>query len=463
MLATAVACNKEEQLLQSLKNDAPIFTTSFEEYNIATPTKTYIDQNIKLYWHEADEVTIFRTTLNEKYKFNGKTGANSGTFSPIGNGGQFGTGNDVSTNYAVYPYASSNKISNSDVLSVVLPATQPYAYNSFGKGANTMVAASSGLDDYFLPFKNVGGYLVLKLYGNNVTVQSIELKGNNGEKIAGSASIIAKYGEAPEVTMTENATTTITLDCGDSGVKIGESAENATNFWIVVPPTIFSNGFTVTITDNAGWIMKQSTSNNYEVKRNLATPMAPLEVTTDDIAVPNDEIWYTTTDGNIIEPTASADFGVSITSNEYTNGKGIIKFDGEVKYIGKDAFENVSNSLSFTLPNSIETICYGAFYENSNLEKITLPENLKSIEKYAFGMCTSIKQITIPDKTTYIGGFAFYCCHGLTEITIPSSVEEIVGNPFYYCQNLKAFFGKFATDDNCALIKERTTPLNHLP
>lgn len=37
-------------------------------------------------------------------------------------------------------------------------------------------------DDYFFAFKNVGGYLSLRLYGDNVSVSRITIKGNNGEK-----------------------------------------------------------------------------------------------------------------------------------------------------------------------------------------------------------------------------------------------------------------------------------------
>ncbi len=285
MLATAVACNKEEQLLQSLKNDAPVFTTSFEEYDVENKTKTYVDADVKLYWHRADELSIFRTTLNEKYTFDGNTGDNSGTFSAAGNGGQFGTGNAIEAYYAIYPYSSNSSMDNYDVLTVELPATQLYAQNSFGKGANTMVAVTSGLSDYFLSFKNVGGYLVLKLYGSGITVKSIELKGNNGEKIAGDATITAKHGQMPNSYMNSNATGTITLDCGESGVEIGNSAENATSFWFVVPPVVFSEGFTVTITEISGLTITQSTSKWFSVERNIVKSMAALEVklTTQDL------------------------------------------------------------------------------------------------------------------------------------------------------------------------------------
>ena len=53
-----------------------------------------------------------------------------------------------------------------------------------------------------------------------------------------------------------------------------------------------------------------------------------------------DEIWYTSTDGNVIEPKKSGIeiFGANIISNTYENGKGIVKFDGTVTTIGEYAY-----------------------------------------------------------------------------------------------------------------------------
>jgi hypothetical protein len=52
----------------------------------------------------------------------------------------------------------------------------------------------------------------------------------------------------------------------------------------------------------------------------------------------DNEIWYTSTDGNIITPYKKDVFGANIVSNTYENGKGIITFDGEVTSIGDSAF-----------------------------------------------------------------------------------------------------------------------------
>ena len=78
----------------------------------------------------------------------------------------------------------------------------------------------------------------------------------------------------------------------------------------------------------------------------------------DDIIVdiPNNEIWYTSTDGEIVEPYSgnfnnNADalktFGANIVSNTSKDGKGVIEFDGDVTKIGERAFLLCTSLTSF--------------------------------------------------------------------------------------------------------------------
>jgi hypothetical protein len=148
------------------------------------------------------------------------------------------------TNYAVYPYDKDMTISDKGLITIDFPSEQQYAENSYGLGNNMMVAVTHNVYDTFLKFKNVGGCFKFQLYGDYVTVKSITLKGNNGEKIAGKATLTAAYDAIPSISMADDATTSITLDCGEKGVNIGSSVAQATAFWLVVPPTVFDKGIT---------------------------------------------------------------------------------------------------------------------------------------------------------------------------------------------------------------------------
>ena len=149
--------------------------------------------------------------------------------------------------------------------------------------------------------------------------------------------------------------------------------------------------------------------------------------------VPNNEIWYTTTDGMELDPYDTTVFGANLINNTYIDGKGVLLFDGDVTKIGERAFQ-----------------------ECSSLTSITIPDSVIAIGDYAFYECSSLTSITIPDSVTTIGGAAFRYCSSLTSITIPDSVTEIGSWAFLECSSLTEFKGKFASEDGRCLIIDGT-------
>lgn len=249
-----------------------VFYATLESY-AGPDTKVYVDEKIKMHWNEGDLISMFnKTTLNQEYRFEGNTGDYAGKFEKVSD--PFGTGNLFGYLCAVYPYKSSTKIGNDDVLTLTLPAEQVYQEGSFGPGANTMVSVTEGNP---LMFKNVGGYLVLKFYGKGVSVSSITLEGNNGEKLSGKAAMTPVIGEAPKITLSDEKATSITLTC-DKPVELDGSKENATMFWMVVPPTDFSKGFKLTVTGSDGKEFIKNTDKNLSIVRNTLLRIAPIEV-----------------------------------------------------------------------------------------------------------------------------------------------------------------------------------------
>ena len=250
-----------------------VFYASLESYS-DSDTRVYVDESIKILWDADDRITIFNeNTLNQQYRFTGNTGANSGFFKKVPND-DFGTGNDMSFICAVYPYLEATEISNSGVLTLTLPEEQPYREGSFGPGANTMVSAT---EDNLLKFKNVGGYLVLKFYGEGVSVSSITLEGHNGEKLSGIATVKPAVGVIPNIAMASTAGTSITITC-DEPVELGATKEDATVFWMVVPPTSFTEGFKLTVTAPDGRTYVKETSAKVSITRNGVQKISPIEV-----------------------------------------------------------------------------------------------------------------------------------------------------------------------------------------
>ena len=437
-------------------------TASIDDYSSKPETKVYLDESLKVLWTNDDRISLFnKYTYNKEYRFSGRTGTNSGVFKEVSSG-EVIVGNELDYVYAVYPYDELTEISNSGVITLDLPSEQAYAENSFGLGANTMVSATTNTE---LLFKNLCGYVVLKLYGDGVSVSSITLKGNNGEVLAGTADITAAVGSTPTLSFwTTGTSDSITLNCA-TPVELGATAEDATIFWLVVPPMTFTQGFSITVTDPDGNTFEKSTSSSKEVVRNRPYRMGALEVVL-ETPQPNNVIYYTSTDGEIVKPTTadyfygapgSIDvFGANIVSNDYVDGQGIITFDDEVTFIGSDAFnQSSSNNLeTITLPQSVSAIAPGAFYNSSShlnhfygkyssedgrcliddgrvmafapsgLTDYTLPEGIRIIGERSVES-EELRTIVIPEGVTTIEDQAFYYSYNVESAILPQTLEYI--------------------------------------
>ena len=281
VITLLAACSTKEFGIQTPLQDDIIYYASFEqpaEYG----TRVYANEDLHLRWTADDRVSIFgKNTYNQQYKFLGETGDNSGGFSKV-EGAEYVTGNPISHTVSVYPYQASTMITEDEVLMVTLPAEQHYAENTFGLGSNTMISVS---EDNVLMYKNVGGYLRISLYGEGVSVSSITLKGNNGEKLAGKASVTMPLDGVPSVTLADNAKTEIILSC-DTPVQLGSTEEESIHFWFVVPPVFFEKGFTVSILEDKAGIFEKKTSNSIIIERNNLSKMSAIMVDKVPLPVP---------------------------------------------------------------------------------------------------------------------------------------------------------------------------------
>lgn len=259
------------------ENNQPVFHA-----NLSNESLTYLGEDIEFSWAAKDQVSIFTgNTRNKLYEFTGETGDNAGELKYAGKN-SFGFGEALNANYAIYPYSETTTIDESGVIGYTWPATQTYAENGIGYGANVMVAASSSVDSHDLVFKSVGGYLRVSLYGEMQGVSSIELTSNAGEPLAGASLISATAESKPSCTMT-GKTTTLTLACEDT-VLVGATKVRATDFWVVLPATTLAEGFTLKVNgidDKSQEFKVEGTvdfnSKAYSLERQLTDLTVPAE------------------------------------------------------------------------------------------------------------------------------------------------------------------------------------------
>ena len=135
----------------------------------------------------------------------------------------------------------------------------------------------------------------------------------------------------------------------------------------------------------------------------------------------NDEIWYTSSDGNIVTPYSTSALP-TIVSNTYVDGKGIIKFASIITSIGKRAFSGCTKLTSISMPSTVMSLEYNAFKSCTGLISITILINV--IGNYAFENCTGLTSVMIVNGVESIGEGAFIGCRYLTSISYTGTIAQ---------------------------------------
>ena len=269
VLLAFASCQEHEFLHESSPIDTDLYA-SIESINV---TKTALDVNRNVLWSEGDCVVAFmRTTLGQRYQIKEEyVGSTSGGFRKVDNegGDDLMAGQEIDHNVVVYPYSDqiwcmkhgSDTPAEAYKVNIVLPETQRYAENTFADGSFPMLAISSGNN---LTFKNICGGLKLHFRGS-AKIKSICLEGLGGEKLSGSASVVGYVdGSAPTITLSETASGSVTLDCGD-GVQLDPT--DSVTFIIALPPVEFKSGMKITVTDTDGFSKSLTNPASNTIKR----------------------------------------------------------------------------------------------------------------------------------------------------------------------------------------------------
>ena len=269
------ACQKNE--IAEPSRDGQVLYATIEDWS---STRTVMDEDNNIRWSEGDQIVAFvNSTLGLKYQVTASSvGQTSASFDEVGGGG-LNAGTELDHIIAYYPYSSAVKVAKSGTdyaLEVVLPSDQTYAHESFGNGSFPMVAVSQTNN---ITFRNVFGGMKLQLKGT-ARIASIKVEGKNNEKLSGKASVTAYTdGSKPSIAMADDASASAVLNCG-TGVQLDEST--ATEFIISLPPTVFTKGFTITVTDINGATQVIETSKSNTVFRSslLVMPVVTVEIAT---------------------------------------------------------------------------------------------------------------------------------------------------------------------------------------
>lgn len=201
-------------------------------------------------------------------------------------------------------------------------------------------------------------------------------------------------------------------------------------YMMLLPVNLTDKTISVKLTDSNGNTYTSSSVSITNDKTNLTANSARWLTAN---FIPNNQIWYTSSDGSSITPYMANAFGANIVSNVYENEKGIITFDGDVTMIGNYAFNSRRSLVSISIPNSVTTIGDGAFKTCTSLTNMTISNNVTAIGESAFESCNSLTNITIPNSVTTIEDRTFMNCSSLSRVNIKAITPPATG--VYIFQN----------------------------
>ena len=250
MLMAMSSCSSSDDEVAEIKEESkfvPMTFTATQESNVGT--RTALKGGFGVDWQTGDEISVFDGTgagCNHQFSLTGD--ASLGKFSGIAS-------SEATSFTAVYPYTEGATLGeDGSVSGITLPAEQTAYKDSFDPKAALMMAYST--DKSKLDFKNA---VSLVKVTTQFACKKIVLSAN--EDIAGTGTLTMTFDNdtyTSSFTFNSGSSKTITLK-----PATGESFDAGT-YYIVVPPTTLTNGFSISFinSDDSKAYTRKSTKNN---------------------------------------------------------------------------------------------------------------------------------------------------------------------------------------------------------
>lgn len=410
---------------------------------------------------------------------------------------------------------------NHSVVGLALPAVQKPKVDSYDPNASILVGSSLGngeqKDVVEADLTHILAYakMTVKNVPTDDKIETVEFI--TEKDIYGT---VLKYNIEDGTVGSDSSIMSVKMDVS----SIPQSGESFDVYFTALP-TEFSPGdkFSVKVSTADRLYVKEWTMTDTKkfdlISQSVLTfsvDMADAEVGEVEWPVPDNEIWYVTSDASVYDIYKTTKefnnqpFDVKVISNTYVNGIGVIKFAGPVKRINDYTFGNSwgANVIELYLPDTIESLGIGAiaagiktlripknlkhieyysldshklefftghhvsddrlsividgtlvaFAAGSNVEEYVTPEGVRAIGPLSFSRNTTLKKIVISEGITKICNEAFMCDVSddtkLEDVYLPSTLDTLDFYAFARCKKIKRFYGdnKFIGSDGYALF-----------
>jgi len=110
-----------------------------------------------------------------------------------------------------------------------------------------------------------------------------------------------------------------------------------------------------------------------------------------------------------------------------------------VRYIGEDTEVIIPESID---SGDVKVIGKYAFNSNNKIESVIVPDSVSTLRSGAFGYCKNLKKVHLSNSIEKFIAGTFDGCDHLEEINIPDKVQELPAKLFRDCPIKKLYIGK---------------------
>ena len=256
-LASVLSCTRAEVLQTPELSDEefPGLCTIYASTETQPQQKNVIDNDsFQTSWTSGDAINVFFGPVNSRFvtSESGDVAQFKGSIDVVTGGGEGLT--DETSLWGIYPYNASNTCDGNSI-TLILPATQSPAENTFADGLFPQIARSR---NFYMTFYNLCG--CIRFTVSNPDIKTVTLSGNNNEPLAGK--VRATMDKVPLVENVIFPETKLTMNAPD-----GECFKPGVNYYFVLFPTTFLNGLTMTYYKENTYA-SYTYSNSYTLARN---------------------------------------------------------------------------------------------------------------------------------------------------------------------------------------------------
>lgn len=235
---------------------------------VTEKTKSDISGSFIL-WESSDKIAIFDGTSTLK-EFS------ASSVSADGKGADFsGSAAAASEYFAISPFSAASNLNTANQrISVTVHGTQTIVGDHCVDGESLVSTAASD-ETAHLSFTNQ--FALMKVSLSRSDVVAVIVKGHNNESISGTNHFYYGGEGAPKMDLTNAGGKTVTLRYKATAEESSNSAFPAGDYYMVIWPTEFTQGYSITMTTSDGSKTLLTTSESCNLSRNGGQNLATVD------------------------------------------------------------------------------------------------------------------------------------------------------------------------------------------